>query len=40
MNYTIRYHKVVMKFLEKCDINIAQKFAYCIQILSQNPYTD
>ncbi len=38
MNYKIKFHKKVFKFLEKCDIKIAHKFYIAIQELERSPF--
>jgi len=38
MSYKIKFHKQVIKFLEKCDINIAERFYENILILEKEPY--
>jgi len=40
MNYKIKFHKEVLKFLEKCDLNIAEKFYLSISILEKDPYNN
>lgn len=40
MNFQIRYHKKVYKFLEKCDKTVAQRFLHATEILQEDPYTN
>lgn len=39
MNFTLKYHKKILKFLTVCDASIAKRFYSATEILSHNPYT-
>jgi len=38
MSYKIKFHKKVFKFLEKCDLKIAEDFYNSLQELWENPH--
>ncbi len=38
MNYSLKFHKRINKFLEKCDKNIAKSFVIASKIIQSNPY--
>jgi len=39
VSYSLKYHKRVYKFLEKCEFHIAQKFTDATKILAKDPYS-